>query len=218
MVTRWYSIMVAFFFLLFLCFEEKLVGKKQICDKQHMQIVRWKWWMKKTAFGRDRWCFSWSYGSTGNRNVLELGKWGGQTRFLNAGWFICRTWRNAGNKNIKQPLETCMNMIHLHVVGSELLAIHMGSLIVYSCFGWWHFPASPLPIANFSFSGTCLALAVTHLLPDPRWAKIVLSLPMIISVLIVCRLTFSQHDICSWLTGAAIGLIWQKPGYLVSLS
>lgn len=173
--------------------------------------------MNKTTFGRDRWCFSWSYGSTGSRNVLELGKWGGQTCFLNAGWFICRTCRSAGNKNIKQPLETCMNMIHLYVVYSELLAIHMGSLIMYSWFGWWHLPASLVPIASFSFSGTCLALAVMCLLPDPISAKIVLSLPMVISILVVCRLTFGQLDIYSWLTGAAIGLIWQKPGYWSSL-
>lgn len=70
---------------------------------------------------------TWSYGSTGNRNVLELGKWGGRTCYLSARWFICRTCRNAGNKNIKQPLETCMNTIHLYVVYTELLAAHMGS-------------------------------------------------------------------------------------------
>lgn len=174
--------------------------------------------MNKTTFGRDRWCFSWSYGSTGNRNVLELGKWGGQTHFLNAGWFICRTWRNAGNKNIKQPLETCVDIIHLRVVYSELLAIHMRSVMIFSCFGWWHFPSSLLPIASFSFSGTCLALAAMHLLPDAISAKIVLSLPMVISILVGCRLTFSQLDICSWLTGAATGLIWQKPEYWASLS
>lgn len=121
--------------------------------------------MNKTTFGRGRWCFSWSYGSTGNRNVLELGKRGGQTQFLNARWFICRTCRNAGNKNIQQPLETCMNMIHLHVVYTELLAAHMGSLIRKSWFGWWHLPASLVAVASFSFSGTCSALGVISCQP-----------------------------------------------------
>lgn len=172
--------------------------------------------MNKTTFGRDRWCFSWSYVNTDSRNVLELEKWGGQTHFLNAGWFICRTCRNAGNKNIKQPLEMCRNMIRLHAVYSELLAIHMGSLIMYFCFSCWHLPTSLIHIACFS-SGTCLAPAATHLLPDPLSAKLVLSLPMVICVLVVHRLSFSQLDIYSLLTGAAcfgksldIGLVFHN--------
>ena len=77
--------------------------------------------------------------------------------------------------SLKQPLETCRKMGHLQVVYSELLALHAETLISSSCFGWWHLPASPVPMAGFSFSGACLVLAVTHLLPDPISAKPVLS-------------------------------------------